>query len=72
MPRCSWAVLANKQLQDNAMNLFENEPEVQVEKRVDMRVMRYYLTRFATDKNGEPEGEKDRRIKQENIRFIND
>lgn len=66
------SLMANKQLQDNAMNLFENEPEVQVEKLVDMRVMRYYLTRFATDKNGEPEGEKDRLIKQENIRFIND
>lgn len=66
------SLMANKQLQDNAMDLFKNDPEVHMEKDVDMRVMRNFLKGFATDKNGEPEGKKDRLRKQENIRFIND
>ena len=66
------SLLANRQLQDNAMDLFKNEPEVHMKESVDMRVMRNFLKGFATDKNGEPEGKKDRLHKQENIRFIND
>lgn len=66
------SLMANKQLQDNAMDLIKNNPEVHVKESVDWRVMRTFMKGFATDKNGEPVGKKNRLRKQENIRFIND